>query len=102
MLSASVAPTVFEASDALGVGGLEKIRDKRADFFGLLGGSKTREVEARLFQAACDVEDMVGGACRLFSSSFKLSTLATMLSLAREVREMPGVAEDGRSSEPGL
>jgi len=47
------------------------------------------------------VEDMVGGG-RLFSSSFKLSTLATMLSLAREVREMPGVPEDGRSSEPGL
>ena len=100
MLSGSVA--VFEASDALGVGGFEKIRDNRADFFGLLGGSRTREVEARLFQAACDVEDMVGGACRLFSSSFKLSTLATMLSLAREVREMPGVAEDGRSKEPGL
>ena len=78
------------------------MRDRRADFFGLLGGS--REVEARLFQAACDVEDMaVGGARWLFSSSFKLSTLATMLSLAREVREMPmGVAEDGRSREPGF
>jgi len=50
MLSVSVA--AFEASDALGVGGFEKIRDNRADFFGLLGGSRTREVEARLFQAA--------------------------------------------------
>jgi len=50
MLSVSVA--AFEASDALGVGGFEKIRDSRADFFGLLGGSRTREVEARLFQAA--------------------------------------------------
>ena len=43
---------------------------------------------------------MAGGG-RLSSSSFKLSTLATMLSLAREVREMPGVPDDGRSSEPG-
>ena len=44
---------------------------------------------------------MIGGG-RLFSSSFKLSTLATMLSLAKEVSEMPGVPEDGRSREPGL
>ena len=36
----------------MGVGGFEKILDRRADFFGLLGGSATREVEARLFQAA--------------------------------------------------
>lgn len=47
------------------------------------------------------MEDKAGGGL-LFSSSFKLSTLATMLSLAKEVREMPGVAEEGRSKEPGL
>ena len=39
----------------------------------------------------------------MFSSSFRLSTLATMLSLAREVREIPGAAvDDGRRREPGL
>ena len=44
----------------------------------------------------------MGGGLLFSSSLFKLSTLATMLSLAKEVREMPGVADEGRSKEPGL
>ena len=54
-------------SVGLGVGGLENILDRRADFLGLFWGSWEREeveVEAILFQAACEVEDRAGAEIR--------------------------------------
>lgn len=96
----------LEGSVGLGVGGLEKILERRADFLGLFWGSWEREeveVEAIDFQAAWEVEDRAGAEIRTGSSSaLRLSTLATMVSLARPVREMaelPGW-EDCRSREP--